>query len=123
MATRPDVCSKHLKTYFWMKDPIGWWSMVTRIHARRGIGRRQDAHPDSHRTRLRSFDRRMAEEINRVIPDHLSTLLFAPTSDAVRNLAAEGIVPPAVLRVGDACCTPSECLALGRRREARSSIA
>ena len=50
---------------------------------------------------LRSFNRRMAEEVNRVIADHLSTLLFAPTSDAVRNLAAEGIVPPAVHRVGD----------------------
>lgn len=40
---------------------------------------------------LRSFDRAMPEEINRVLVDHVSTLLLAPTETAVRNLAAEGI--------------------------------
>jgi UDP-GlcNAc3NAcA epimerase len=40
---------------------------------------------------LRSFNRRMPEEINRVIADHLSTLLLCPSEVAVRNLAAEGI--------------------------------
>ena len=40
---------------------------------------------------LRSFNRRMPEEINRVIVDHLSALLFCPTESAVTNLAAEGI--------------------------------
>jgi UDP-N-acetylglucosamine 2-epimerase (non-hydrolysing) len=40
---------------------------------------------------LRSFDRRMPEEINRVITDHISNLLFAPTENAARNLKAEGI--------------------------------
>ncbi len=49
---------------------------------------------------LRSFDRRMPEEINRVVADHLSRWLFAPTPTAVENLAAEGITVGATL-VGD----------------------
>ena len=40
---------------------------------------------------LRSYDRRMPEEINRVLTDHLSTVLFCPTEEAVLNLAGEGI--------------------------------
>jgi UDP-N-acetylglucosamine 2-epimerase len=40
---------------------------------------------------LRSFDPRMAEEINRVITDHVSDLLFPPSDLARRNLRAEGI--------------------------------
>jgi UDP-GlcNAc3NAcA epimerase len=40
---------------------------------------------------LRSFDRAMPEEINRVVTDHLSTLLLCPSETSVQNLAAEGI--------------------------------
>jgi UDP-GlcNAc3NAcA epimerase len=40
---------------------------------------------------LRSYNRAMPEEINRVLTDHLSTLLFCPTQVAVVNLAREGI--------------------------------
>jgi len=40
---------------------------------------------------LRSFNRRMPEEINRVLTDHLSSWLFCPTETAVKNLSAEGI--------------------------------
>lgn len=40
---------------------------------------------------LRSFNRRMPEEVNRVLTDHMSELLFCPTENSVQNLAAEGI--------------------------------
>ncbi len=49
---------------------------------------------------LRSFNRRMPEEINRVLTDHVSTLLYCPTTAAVENLAREGIVA-GVEKVGD----------------------
>jgi UDP-N-acetylglucosamine 2-epimerase len=49
---------------------------------------------------LRSFDRRMPEEVNRIVADHLSRWLFAPTPAAVANLTAEGITA-GVLEVGD----------------------
>ena len=49
---------------------------------------------------LRSFDRLMPEELNRVVADHLSRWLFAPTPTAVRNLADEGI-RDGVANVGD----------------------
>jgi UDP-GlcNAc3NAcA epimerase len=52
---------------------------------------------------LRSFNREMPEEINRVVTDHLSSLLFAPTETAVQNLKNEGITK-GVHRTGDVMC-------------------
>jgi len=53
---------------------------------------------------LRSYNHAMPEEINRVLTDHLSTFLFCPTSQAVENVAKEGIRPgqgKIVKNVGD----------------------
>jgi UDP-GlcNAc3NAcA epimerase len=49
---------------------------------------------------LRSFNRQMPEEINRVLVDHVSSLLFCPTQTAVGNLKNEGITQGVHL-VGD----------------------
>jgi len=49
---------------------------------------------------LRSFDRTMPEELNRMIVDRIAVLLFCPTDAAVANLAAEGI-EDGVHQVGD----------------------
>jgi UDP-N-acetylglucosamine 2-epimerase (non-hydrolysing) len=50
---------------------------------------------------LRSRDRSMPEEINRVLTDQLSELLLTPSEDADRNLAAEGIAPERIRLVGN----------------------
>ncbi|WP_353439141.1 UDP-N-acetylglucosamine 2-epimerase (non-hydrolyzing) [Polynucleobacter sp. UK-FUSCHL-C3] len=49
---------------------------------------------------LRSFNMRMPEEINRILSDRISSLLFCPTKTAVENLSAEGL-KNGVYQVGD----------------------
>ncbi len=68
---------------------------------------------------LRSFNRRMPEEVNRVVADHLSALLFCPTATAVANLAAEGITD-GVHAVGDVMYDTT--LAATERARTRSTI-
>jgi len=50
---------------------------------------------------LRSFDRTMPEEINRVLTDQMSSLLFTPSIDANRHLTKEGIPKAKVFLVGN----------------------
>ncbi len=66
---------------------------------------------------LWSFDRRMPEEINRIMTDHLSDLLFCPTPTAVENLRAEGIIEGVSL-VGDVM---ADALHYNRERAERQS--
>jgi len=50
---------------------------------------------------LRSFDRTMPEEFNRILTDQLSDLLLTPSADADDNLAREGIPKDRIVRVGN----------------------
>jgi UDP-N-acetylglucosamine 2-epimerase (non-hydrolysing) len=50
---------------------------------------------------LRSFDRTMPEEVNRVVTDHVSDLLFVTEESGLRNLRQEGIAPEKVHFVGN----------------------
>jgi UDP-N-acetylglucosamine 2-epimerase (non-hydrolysing) len=50
---------------------------------------------------LRSFDRSMPEEINRLLTDQIAALLFTPSQDGNDNLAKEGIAPSRIHLVGN----------------------
>jgi len=50
---------------------------------------------------LRSFNRTMPEEINRVMTDHISEFLFCPTTQALNNAKKEGICDGRIFNVGD----------------------
>lgn len=69
---------------------------------------------------LRSFNRHMPEEINRVLTDHASDLLFAPTKTAVMNLRHEGIPEERIKLVGDVMYDAA--LFYGKKAELQSQI-
>jgi UDP-N-acetylglucosamine 2-epimerase (non-hydrolysing) len=50
---------------------------------------------------LRSYDKRMPEETNRILTDHMSDFLFAPTEGAKRNLLREGILGSKIFVTGN----------------------
>jgi UDP-GlcNAc3NAcA epimerase len=50
---------------------------------------------------LRSYNRRMPEEVNRVLTDHCASLLLTPTDSATRNLINEGLPESMIVQVGD----------------------
>ncbi|MBI5508019.1 MAG: UDP-N-acetylglucosamine 2-epimerase (non-hydrolyzing) [Deltaproteobacteria bacterium] len=68
---------------------------------------------------LRSFDRSMPEETNRVVVDHLASSWFATERAAVQNLAAEGLPAPRIFMVGNIMI---DSLVRCRDRAARSAV-
>lgn len=50
---------------------------------------------------LRSFNRRMPEEINRIVTDHAADFLYAPSEQAMKHLSDEGIMEPRAIFAGD----------------------
>ncbi|WP_118952455.1 non-hydrolyzing UDP-N-acetylglucosamine 2-epimerase [Taibaiella helva] len=53
---------------------------------------------------LRSFNRAMPEEVNRIVADEFATLLFCPSSQAIQNLDREGISHDGIFLSGDVMC-------------------
>ena len=53
---------------------------------------------------LRSFNRSMPEEVNRIVADEFAALLFCPTPQAIDNLAKEGIIHDGIFLSGDVMC-------------------
>ena len=68
---------------------------------------------------MRSFDRAMPEELNRVMTDHMSDLLLVPSQNAADNLAREGISGAAVQVVGDVMVDVARLLAPRARADDR----
>lgn len=66
---------------------------------------------------LRSFNRCMPEEVNRILTDHLATWLFVPTNEAIKHLCNEGIQSTRIYQVGDVMYDVA--LKHGRRAEER----
>lgn len=67
---------------------------------------------------LRSFNRKMPEEINRILTDHAASILFTPTETAVKNLLAEGIPEDSIKTVGDVMLDASLFYAARARKPA-----
>jgi UDP-N-acetylglucosamine 2-epimerase (non-hydrolysing) len=69
---------------------------------------------------LRSRDRTMPEEINRILTDHIADLLLTPSPDAIENLVAEGVPRSAIRNVGNVMID-SLCWALPKARALRAA--
>ena len=70
---------------------------------------------------LRSFNRRMPEEINRIVTDSVANLLFTPTGSAGANLQREGVPASAICLVGDVMFDAALRYGARAERRARSS--
>jgi UDP-GlcNAc3NAcA epimerase len=68
---------------------------------------------------LRSFNRRMPEETNRVLTDHMAELLFVPTRAGIENLAREGIAGNNVLLSGDVMFDTANYFGSKAKRQSR----
>lgn len=71
---------------------------------------------------LRSFDRTMPEEINRLLTDQLADLLFTPSEDADVNLHKEGIPAEKIFRVGNVMIDSLVMLLPAAQRQSQNGL-
>ncbi len=95
MTAFEDVCRQHRPDVILVGGDVNSTAAVALVAAKEGVAL---GHVESG---LRSFDRTMPEEINRVVTDHLSTWLFTTEASANENLAREGIAAERVHLVGN----------------------
>ncbi len=95
MARFEDVCLEHRPDWVVVVGDVNSTIACTLVAAKLGI---RVAHVEAG---LRSFDRTMPEEINRVVTDALADLLLTPSPDADANLLREGVPKARIHRVGN----------------------
>ena len=95
MMAFEDVCRKERPDVILVGGDVNSTAAVALVAAKEGV-------PLGHvESGLRSFDRTMPEEINRIVTDHLSTYLFTTEESGNTNLAREGIPAEKVHLVGN----------------------
>ncbi|SHG03430.1 UDP-N-acetylglucosamine 2-epimerase (non-hydrolysing) [Desulfacinum infernum DSM 9756] len=95
MVRFEDVCRKDRPDWVIVVGDVNSTLACTLVAAKLGI-------PVAHvEAGLRSFDRTMPEEINRLVTDVLADLLLTPSPDADENLLREGVPPERIRRVGN----------------------
>ncbi len=95
MVRFEEVCRKDRPDWVIVVGDVNSTMACTLVAAKLGI-------PVAHvEAGLRSFDRTMPEEINRLVTDALADLLFTPSEDADENLRREGVPPERICRVGN----------------------
>lgn len=95
MVRFEQVCIEERPDYIVVVGDVNSTMACTLVAAKMGI---RVAHVEAG---LRSFDRTMPEEINRIVTDSLADLLFTPSGDADENLRKEGIPESKIKLVGN----------------------
>jgi len=95
MVRFEEICLKESPDWVVVVGDVNSTMACTLVASKLGI---KVAHVEAG---LRSFDRTMPEEINRLVTDTLSDLLFTPSEDADENLLREGIPSNKIKRVGN----------------------
>jgi len=95
MVRFEEICLKESPDWVVVVGDVNSTMACTLVASKLGI---KVAHVEAG---LRSFDRTMPEEINRLVTDTLSDLLFTPSEDADENLLREGIPSNKIRRVGN----------------------